>query len=335
MRIAILGAGAIGSLIGGLLVRAGNDVLLVGRGDHVRKIRERGLVLESPVETLRVQVPSAERLEGAHDLILLATKMHDLPAAARDVAALGGNAPVVTLQNGIRADDMAAEVLEPGRIVGCVVQAWATYLEPGKVEYNVGGQVTIGYPFHEPDDALSALAATLSPALPVNITSNIAGARWTKLILNLINALPAATGVPAQELLQLDEMCILTLLMRKEGVAVAAKAGIVFAPIPGASGRFHQVDLEPSKESARSVREKFMAGAGTRPALLSTLQSLKRGRPTEIDYLNGEIVRVAQSLGMAAPYNRLVVELIHRVERTGEFTPPGELWEMAQGIRIN
>jgi len=149
MEVAVYGAGAIGSLVGARLHEAGASVRLIGRQDHVDAIRANGLLLKDQDETRRVRLPATTTLPDDADVILLTVKSQDVTSACRDIAGLPSSATVVTMQNGVRSDGEAAGILGRDRIVGCVLNISATYLEPGVVEQNTSALLQVGAPFPE------------------------------------------------------------------------------------------------------------------------------------------------------------------------------------------
>src|SRR6266571_5096724 len=118
MEVAVYGAGAIGSLVGARLHEAGARVRLIGRKDHVDAIRANGLLVKGQHEARLVRLPATTTLAGNADVILLTVKSQDVTSACRGIAGLHSSATVVTMQNGVRSDDEAAEILGRGRIVG-------------------------------------------------------------------------------------------------------------------------------------------------------------------------------------------------------------------------
>src|SRR5438067_7723720 len=134
VQLVVFGAGAIGSLVGARLHQAGIDVTLVGRKAHVEAIAASGLLLKSAGGSQRVRLQTTTSLTGPADIILLTVKSQDVTRVCREIAQLNGDATVVTMQNGVRSDQEAAAILGRDRIIGCVLNVSASYLEPGVVE---------------------------------------------------------------------------------------------------------------------------------------------------------------------------------------------------------
>ena len=325
MKVAVIGAGAVGALIGGLLADAGEEVTLIGRPDHVQSIQSRGLRLNGVVGERVVRVKARESLADKPDLTIFAVKTQDLSEACRTVAPMVGDGIVLTTQNGLRADEIAGRFFDPARIVGCVVYAMATFLEPGEVTCQVRGWLAIGDPFIPQPSRLKLVKETLQKAMPVHISRDIAATRRTKLIGNLNNALPAVTGLPLQEIYFSPATSRLPLRMMREGLDVFAKAGLSTDRSPQSLAMRGATRL-PEAVPLSLFRLLGRTRLGGLPMFGSTWQSIKRGSSTEIDHLNGEIVNLGEQSGHPTPYNSRVVQLVHQVEESGEFYPTEKLW---------
>jgi 2-dehydropantoate 2-reductase len=319
MRVAVIGAGAIGSLIGGLLSQAGEEVTIIGRRPHVDAVNRNGLRIDGAVGTKQVRVRAAERLEFVPDLALLTMKTQGVAAAAREIRPYVVGVPVVTMQNGVRSDELAAAVLGKEAILSCVVMLAATFLEPGLVTYTTKGALVLGAPFGPIDQRTRSVAATLDKAVPTKLSANIAGAHWTKLIINENNALPAVTGLSIQDVNRRPALRRLSVLLMREAAATIAAAGIRLASLPRLPATALRTMLSLPLPVASRLLRLLSRSLGRTPALGSTLQSLSRGEKTEIDYLNGEVVVLGKRIGRPTPYNAAVVELVHQVEATGTF----------------
>ena len=320
MKIAIIGAGAIGSVLGGLLAQAGLDVTLIGRQPHVSAINQNGLALDGVLGSFMVRVRAREQLDFVPDLAILAVKTQNLAVATRENKPFIQDATVLTLQNGMRADQMVAEIIGGEHLYSAVVLFGATFLEPGKVTYAMAGQLVIGKAFGTPDpQTLQKLAVTLGQAIPTHTTTNISGAHWTKLIINENNALPALTGLSLQEVNTLPELRTLSVLLMKETLTVFRAADIVPASLPMLPIGVVKLLLSMPVVLAQVVPMLYSHRLGERAVLGSTLQSVKRGEKTEIDYLNGEVVALGERTGTPTPYNTAIVELVHQVEDQHQF----------------
>jgi len=320
VRISIIGAGAIGSALGALLALRGQEVVLIGRASHVDAISRNGLYVDGCRGEFTVQVKAAERLDSRPDLVLLTVKTQDVTAAVRDNSACLTDVPLVTLQNGVRSDELVAELLPQPQILSAVVLMAATYLTAGRVTLLDEGALVIGRPFGPRDAQVDRVASILNEAVPTRVSTNIRGAHWLKLIANLNNALPALTNKSASQVSADPFLRHLAVGLMREGLRVTDRAGVRLESLPGAPVTLLRLFAWLPEGLTALLAAGMARRMDTHGSLLgSTLQSLRRGRPTEIEYLNGEVVRLGQRLGVPTPLNAHVVELVHQVEQTGKF----------------
>src|SRR6266849_3811448 len=323
--VVVYGAGAIGSLVGSRLHESGINVRLIGREAHVAAIRAKGLLVKGQNESRLVQLPAATTLAGSADIILLTVKSQDVQDACRTIAALHSDATVVTMQNGVRSDQQAADILGRDRVVGCVLNISATYLEPGVVEQNTRGLLQVGAPFPESKGRVDAVLELLSLAIKTEPVADIARSRWTKLMANLNNAIMAITGLPIGRALRHPGLTRLSIATIREGVKTAQLGGFGLDQSRRAR-TFRLMSTLPMPLSYRVFRGRL---AGNFPPDStygpSTLQSIQRGSSSELDYLNGEIVTLGKQIGRPTPYNSGLLEQGRAVFATGRSLSPEEL----------
>ena len=303
MKIAVMGAGAVGCYYGGMLARAGHAVTLIGRPQHVAAVRRDGLLLDT--QSFREHVPlqaatDANGIAGAR-LVLCCVKSTDTEHAAAEMAPhLASDAIVLSLQNGV--DN--AERLQAGlghEVLPAVVYVATEMAGPGHVRHHGRGELVIG-PSAASEELVTLFAAA---GVPVQISDNVAGALWAKLILNCAyNALSAITQLPYGKLVQGAGVEDVMRDAVRECLAVASAEGV---SVPG------------------DVWEAVQGIARTMPAQLSsTAQDLARHKPSEIDYLNGHVLRRGTALGIATPVNRVLHTLVKLLESRLPATQPGE-----------
>ena len=343
MRVAIVGAGAIGCYLGARLADHGHETLLQGRAEQVTALNARGLTLRTPdgrVERRPLRATTALRDEPdfTPQVILLTVKTQDVAAACAELASFAPDAPIVTLQNGLRADDIAAAVVGRGRIVGGVVMSAIAYLRPGEIEAQFPGWLTLAEPWRRPGPRVRALRDLLNDATPTFIARSLPAIRWSKLISNLNNGLCAATGQPLPLLARSRLGRRLSLALMCEGVAVARAQGAqldhglyglsprVARENPNAALVALLQGLTPALLTSlpRPLAEQALwlvarSRLGRLPVRGSTWQSIARGKTTEIEYLNGEICRRGHALGVPTPVNDRVTLAVRQVEATGAF----------------
>ena len=345
MRVGIVGAGAIGCYLAASLARAGHEVELVGRQEQADAINASGLLVTMPDgKQERFALHTTTELDGPVDLILLAVKTQDVSDACKAIASRDTSTPVVALQNGVRADRLAGDELGHERVLGGVVMCGVTYTKPGEISVQFAGWLILGEAFGPPQKRTHEIARTLRSALPTYHTHNLERTRWSKLIYNLINGVSAATGLTQPEIIRSPAGLDIVVHIFKEGYLVARASGItldhgVYGLEPQALRQDPNASLvgllQASFTALVSAGPEFvarrvlaLAGRSRLGALSvrsSTWQSIVRQRPTEIEYLNGEIVQRGKLLGISTPYNARVVEAVHQVERSHSFLPVEEL----------
>jgi 2-dehydropantoate 2-reductase len=328
MNIAVIGAGAIGSVVGGLLSKAGEDVTLIGRKSHVDVINQNGLILEGESGRAVIKVKAEENLDFKPDLALLTVKAQDVVSAITKTQPFLSGVLVVTMQNGVQSDDQTAGLFGKDNVISSVVTFNGQFLEPGKASYSIPFSKTallIGEPFGNKGNRLHTLSELLNKAIGTDISEDIYAAHWTKLIWNLQTGVPAITGLSYQDSYQYPKVRDLTITLLKEGLEVIRAAGIKTANVPGFPMDPIETMARESLPIASSLLKKIAESLGKVPVLGSTLQSIKRGTSTEVDYLNGEIVKLGKKVGVPTRVNALIVELVHQVEATRKFLTVDEL----------
>ncbi len=291
--IAVMGAGAVGCYYGAMLARAGHEVTLVGRPQHVEAARRSGLRLQAAAfdETVKVKASTEPEAVRGAQLVLFCVKSPDTEAAGRALAPhLGHDAAIVTLQNGVDNAERLAATL--GReVTPAVVYVAVEMAGAGHVRHHGRGELLIGR-----GAASEAIAAAFRTAgVPIEISDNVAGALWAKLIVNCAyNALSAVTQLPYGRLVQDRDVPTVMRDVVDECLAVARASGV---QVPG------------------DVQQTVRGLAQSMPAQLSsTAQDLARGKKTEIDHLNGVVVRKGEALGVPTPVNRTLLALVKLLE---------------------
>ncbi|MDR5735505.1 ketopantoate reductase family protein [Caballeronia sp. LZ025] len=297
MKFAVMGAGAVGCYYGGMLARAGHDVVLIARPQHVEAIQRDGLRLDTKSfdEHVRLSAstePSAA--EGAH-VVLFCVKSTDTDSAALALKPyLNERTLVVSLQNGVENAERLRELL-PQEVAAAVVYVATELAGPGHVRHHGRGELVI-----EPSSMSEDVARTLSAAsVPTEISGNVRGALWAKLVLNCAyNALSAIAQTPYGRLVQGEGVTRVMRDVVDECLAVANADGVI---IPG--------DVDAAVRGiAQTMPNQYS----------STAQDMARGKRSEIDHLNGLIVRRGEALGVPTPANRMLHVLVKLLEAERE-----------------
>jgi len=325
MKIAVIGAGAIGSLIAGYLKIAGQDVFLAAHADSVNAIKDKGLEIAGVRGNFNVRLGASERLGQDSDLVILATKTQDIEQAINENLGFLKRATLLTTQNGIKADVLVAKYIRQENIISSIVMFGATYLEPAKAVHNFEGKWIIGKIFSENDERIIAISQVLNRAFPTLLTEDIKGMKYLKIFVNANNCIPAILGMSMQEAFSDNNISSISIAIWKEGLEIFKKNGMDLVSLPDFPlERLTKLTSMANQEAAK-IFSQIMLNLSKEPVYGSILQSIKRGRPSEIDYLNGEFVAIAKESNLAAPLNEKLVAMVHSVERCKKFFTKDEL----------
>ncbi len=292
--VAVMGAGAVGCYYGGMLARAGHPVTLIARPAHVEAIRAQGLRLEAQQFDERIALGASTDVSAVADakVVLFSVKSPDTESAGELIRPhLRPDALVLCLQNGVDNAERLRTVLPDHAVAAAVVYVATEMAGPGHVRHHGRGELVI-----EPSPSSEAVAQALVAAgVPTEISPNVRGALWAKLILNCAyNALSAIAQIPYGRLVQATGVRDVMRDAVAECLAVARADGV---EVPG--------------DVALAVRRI----AETMPnQYSSTAQDLARGKRSEIDHLNGLVVRRGAALGVPTPVNRVLWVLVKLIE---------------------
>jgi 2-dehydropantoate 2-reductase len=299
IRVAVLGAGAVGCYYGGMLARAEHAVTLIGRPVHVDAFRARGLRFEGLKfdETVKVGASTEASAVRGCRLVLFCVKSTDTEEAAGQMAPfLDADALVVNLQNGVdNTERIQARVAQP--VIPAVVYVATEMAGPGHLKHHGRGDLVIGELGGKlPADALARIKEWFEAAgVPVVVSDNVAGELWAKLVANCAyNALSAITQLPYGKMIAGAGVREVMRDVVEETLAVARASGVAMAPDV----------LERTYRIAEAMPTQFS----------STAQDLARGKPTEIEHLNGFVVRRGAALGVPTPANRALHALVRLLE---------------------
>ena len=307
MKICVLGAGALGCAIGGVLTEAGNEVWLVNRGQaHVDAMKQGGLTMREQGADRVVKVRATTDCReiastaGSVDLIIVLVKsFHTRAAIESALPIVGAHTAVRSLQNGLGHEDTLAEVVGRGKVLAGKTYAGGVMLGLGHIIAGTQGKEThIGELDGVVTERVSRIADVFNRAgLITTVSPNIVGTMWDKLLINVATgALSGITGLPYGELYQVPEVEACAMAAVAEAMAVAHASGIALSI------------TEPCQTwvmAAAGLPFEFKA---------SMLQSLEKGSVTEVDYINGAVVRQGAKVGVPTPVNQTLVACIKGIE---------------------
>jgi 2-dehydropantoate 2-reductase len=301
MKFLIVGPGAMGCLFAARLSKAGFDVTLLDYiAERAKQINEQGVLVEGVTGEYVVKVPTvAGDVASSPDLVLICVKSYKTRQASETIKAwLPADAVVVTLQNGVGNLEILEHVFGKERILGGVTSEGATLLGPGKIRHAGQGETIIG-PGGDPNGPAENLVSAFGQAgFKTKSVDNVRDLIWGKLIINVgINALTAITRLKNGRLPEVPGTRLVLKEAVKEAVAVAAAKNIQL-PYPDPLGRVIQV---------------CEATAGN---MASMLQDVLKEKETEVDAINGAIVREGEALGVPTPVNLTLTSLVHAIQGT-------------------
>jgi 2-dehydropantoate 2-reductase len=320
MKIAIIGAGAIGGLVAAYLKKSGEEIVLIGRADQVDAINAKGLKINGVRGQEVIKVPALTRLDKQYDLVIFAVKTQDIEEAfAHNSEFLEQGVSILTTQNGVQADNLLSSHFEREQQFSSIVLFGATYTKPGEITFNFEGDWIIGRPFTPLDPATHEIAQVLGKAFKMVTSTDIMGQKYLKLFLNFNNCIPALIGKSMQESFADMDLCRLSVMLLKEGVDILGRANIELVSLPDYPKDRICGLVKMPMEQAAGIINKTLTGLSKEPLYGSILQSIMRGKKSEIDFINGEIVHLADHFKMPTTLNSRVVDMVHEVERTGKY----------------
>ncbi|HEX3506871.1 MAG TPA: 2-dehydropantoate 2-reductase [Candidatus Dormibacteraeota bacterium] len=306
MRVAIIGAGAIGGLVGAYLARSGEDVILIARGPHLAAMRERGVTVRGGGAEFNARPECTDDMGAIAraDVVFLTLKAHSIPAVAESIgSSLAERACLVGAQNGVPwwyFEDRHLESVDPGgiiarnipygQVVGCIAYPAAQVVEPGVIEHLEGNRFTLGEPDGSKSQRVQAISSMLVKAgLKAPIQTRIRNEIWLKLLGNAtLNPLSALTRATLDKVVTSPVTSDLVRTLMEEVDSVASALGV---------------------EVALSIDKRMAGAAATGDHKTSMLQDLEAGRPLEVDALVGSVVELADGAGVPVPTLRTVYKL--------------------------
>ena len=324
LHIGIMGAGAIGGYVGGrLAAKGGTDVTLIGRKGLADTIARHGVTLreldhDEHVDPAMVRIEEDVHALSSCNVVFCCVKSGATAETARILAnVLEPTTVVVSLQNGLRNPEVLRAALPRNPVLPAVVDFNVIIREGAVFHRATSGSLIIETRAEGQDqpwvDALRAAGLEVEEVRP------IAPEQWTKLLLNLNNAVSALSGAPTRDMILSRPYRRVIATLINEGLDVLHEAGIRPANFHGVPLRVMSFILKLPTPIVRTViRAQLRVDPEARTSMWTDLE---RGRPTEVDFLNGEIVRLADQLGIAAPINQRIAELVHEAERASAGSP--------------
>ena len=319
-KILVVGTGAIGGICAALIAKAGYQIEVICKYPELaQKITNEGLKISGIYGDMQVKMPafaSISELKEMKDIVLLATKATDMMDPSKELLPfLHEKSLVVSLQNGI-CEEILAEVLGKNRVIGCVVGWGATMHAPGELEMTSTGEFVIGNIDNSPKERLDEIKELLSFVVPVEISDDIIASLYSKLIINsCITSLGAICGLYLGEMLSKKKLRNLFIEIMREAIAVADAMKM---KVPSYANKINYYKFLKNAGFLGNLYRHLLIrfiGFKYRRLKSSMLQSLERGNKTEVDFLNGYIVRKGLDFSVQTPVNSKVLKMIKAVEQ--------------------
>ncbi|MBR0372903.1 MAG: 2-dehydropantoate 2-reductase [Mogibacterium sp.] len=325
MKCAIYGAGSLGTILGAYLTKSGFPIELVNRNvRHVTALREKGAHITGTVDfTTPVNAILPDEMQGPYDIIFLMTKqLHNPEVVTMLKPMLADDGVIVTLQNGIPEPGIA-EIIGEDRTIGCTVEWGATMTDPGtcvltsdpdSLSFHMGGMPGIT------EDKLDRVKGVLEHMCPVDIEDNLLGARWSKLLINAtFSGLGTVIGGTFGSVTEWAPARKVAVQCMKECIDVARAGGVTFAPVQGKDiTKLFYYKNKVKQRIAETILP--IALKKHREIVPSMLQDLQKGKPCEVDAINGVVCEWGRKYGVPTPINDRIVEVIKK-EQSGELNP--------------
>jgi 2-dehydropantoate 2-reductase len=317
-RIVVIGAGAVGGVMAAVLKKSGYDITMVVKYPELAtKISSEGVHVFGKCGDLKIQIPcvvSVSELEGIIDFAFIATKGYDMPAVAKDLLPfLNEDSRVVSLQNGICEEELA-KIVGKHRTIGCVVGWGATMHEPGVSEMTSTGEFIIGNWEGQEYGRLREIMQMLNRISQVKFSNNIFSELYSKLIVNsCITTLGAISGMLLGEMLLKKKARNIFIRIIIEAMAVADAMQLDVPPYAGKLD-YYKFRKKGFLSGIRRHVTILVIGFKYRKLKSSSLQSLERGKKTEVDYYNGYITAKGIEYGVETPVNKKLTEMVKEIE---------------------
>ncbi|HDR05320.1 MAG TPA: 2-dehydropantoate 2-reductase [Candidatus Marinimicrobia bacterium] len=318
-KILVIGAGAIGGISAAMMKLKGYDVTVIAKNrETAEKISQSGLRISGIKGDFLVKIAAEHQIRSltfAPDVVFHATKAYDLEKSLPELLPiLHSESRVLSMQNGI-CEPIFEKIFGAERTIGCIVGWGATMHAPDSLEMSSLGDFVIGTMDGRKDPMLPRIQEMLSSVLPVRISENMLGYLYSKLIVNsAITSLGVITGLPLGKMLSRRKIRRIFVSVMQEAMQVAEALQINVEPYGGRLDYYSFTNGNTLIDHFRRHAVIRIIGFKYRRLYSSGLQSIAKGRPTEIDFLNGYISQMGQEHQIATPVNNLIIELVKKIE---------------------
>lgn len=328
MKIAIIGAGAVGSLLAMRLSEVVDDVVLIGREDQVESIQANGLIVDGVEGSKTYTIKALPRLDQEYDLVIFAMQTQDVEQAYQDNVDYLENCYVMSVQRGVQAESLLGFHFERNKIFSSLLSFGATYIAPGHIRLDYNGSWFIGKPTTTFDQMGHQVVDVLDKTFDVQVVDNILGMKWLQLVCHLTDAIQAITDLASEDISHNSSLCQISVSLLSEGIKVLCNSHVEFESIPDCSKSEALRLLGCSKDEQLAFYKKQLAASNN----LATSTNTLRRTLGEIDFINGEVVAVASQMQQESFFNKMMVALVHDVLQKNRFLSTEELIDAFEPI---
>ena len=321
MNAAVFGITPFGCTIACLLKEAGVDVAIIGPAAKAAQVNQIGLTVRQTWDgkVITASVPALANLDFTPEVAVFATKTQDTLEAATAASPWLSGSIIATIQYGTKIEQIVARVLPRDNIVTCVLTMGANCHGAGDVTLNFKGDMVIGKAYGASDEKVDKLVEIMGMIFTVHKAAKIAHFNCTRLLLNLPYCIPAIIGEKVQTAFADIEVSKVAILLLQEGIKVIEEAEVHIENLPDFSEASLKTLLAAPLDLAALHFGDLVRMMSKTPCEGPVLGSIEHGEVSEIDYQNGEVVKIAEILGFPTPLNSLMVELVHELENTNRF----------------
>lgn len=325
LNICVFGAGVTGSIIAARLRSKLRNIFMVAPDKERAAIRSDGLRLESKSGNVLVDLDVRKELNRKVDLAILTGDVDSIKEVTHKNRNFLQDTLILTTQDSIRAEKIVSLILGENNVISSVVMFGGVSLKDNLVNYNKEGKWYIGRPFSPNDDKVKEIAQEFSLAFEMVVADDIVAIKWAKLFSNLYSCIPALLGKSFQETFTDSDMAKLAVVLFREGFQVIEKAGIKLADLAEFElDKLRQLNQLSLQEAAQSFSEQIN-NLGKEPVYGTILENIKRGCPSGINHINGELVHLSEFDSRCANFNAKIVNFINRIEKTKRFFTMDEI----------
>jgi len=334
-NICVFGAGVVGSIIAASLKSKLRNVIMVASDKERAAIRSDGLRLESKSGNVLVDLDVRKELNQRVDLAILTVDIDSIKEITHKNRSFLQDTLILTTQDSVRAEKIVSLILGENNVISSVVMFGGILLKDNSVNYNKEGKWYIGRPFSPNDEKVKEIAQEFSLAFETVVADDIVSIKWAKLVSNLYSCIPALLGKSFQETFADLDMSKLAVVLLREGFQTTEKAGVKLADLAEFElDRLRQLNNLSLQEAAQSFSIQI-SNLGKEAVYGTVLENIKRGYPSGIDHINGELVQLSEFNSRCANFNAKITNFVKRVEKTKRLFTMDEIKREFELDRLN